>query len=91
MTHNEAMKVIKEYDYDYYEYIQNNAMAVSNLMIENYAEYLKQRKNKLTQSEIHTLQFYMEKALIDAKGMCAIGVTNKETVSNIKSILKKVK
>ena len=39
-----------------------------------------EKEIKLTESEICTLQFYMEKALID-----------KETISNIKSILNKVR
>lgn len=49
-----------------------------------------EKEIKLTESEICTLQFYMEKALIDAEGLYAIGVADKETISNIKSILKKV-
>lgn len=29
---------------------------------------------KLTDSEVRTLRFYLEKALIDARGMAAVGV-----------------
>ena len=45
MNNNEAIEIIKKYDYDYYKYIQNNAKTVHNLMIENYAEYLVRRNN----------------------------------------------
>lgn len=44
---------------------------------------------KLTESERKTLQFYLKKALIDAEGLLAIGFGDKQTVNNIKSILKK--
>ena len=45
----------------------------------------------LTESEIKTLNFYLEKALIDAEGMAAIGFGNKASVRNIKSVIKKIK
>lgn len=45
---------------------------------------------KLTDSEIKTLKFYLEKALIDAEGMYAIGVENINSVINIKSIIHKI-
>lgn len=50
-----------------------------------------EKEIKLTESEICTLQFYMRQALINAEGMYVIGVADKETVSNIKSILNKVR
>lgn len=46
MINNEEMEIIKKYDYDYYEYIQNNAKVVHDLMIKNYAEYLKEKHNE---------------------------------------------
>lgn len=45
---------------------------------------------KLTDSEVKTLKFYLEKALIDAEGMCSIGVGNIKSVINIKSIIHKI-
>lgn len=47
-------------------------------------------KIELTENEIKTLKFYMEKSLIDAEGLCAIGVVSKNSVTNLKSILKKI-
>lgn len=44
---------------------------------------------ELTESEVKTLRFYLEKSLIDAQGMVAIGVGNKTSVDNLKSIMKK--
>ena len=36
---------------------------------------------KLTDSEVRTLRFYLEKALIDARGMAAVGVCGRiETI-----------
>ena len=43
----------------------------------------------LTEGERKTLQFYLKKALIDAEGLLAIGIGDKQTVINIKSILEK--
>lgn len=40
---------------------------------------------KLTESEIKTLKFCLEKSLIDAEGMKVIG--NEKSVSNLKSII----
>ena len=45
---------------------------------------------KLTDSEIRTLKFYLEKALIDAEGMVAIGFGSKTSVTNLKSIIQKI-
>lgn len=47
-------------------------------------------KIELTESEIKTLKFYLEKSLIDAEGLCAIGVISNNSVINLKSIIKKV-
>ena len=41
---------------------------------------------KLTDSEVRTLRFYLEKALIDARGMAAVGVcgrTSKKRIWNL--------
>lgn len=45
---------------------------------------------KLTESEIKTLKFYLEKALIDAEGMRAIGIGSARTTINLKSIMHKI-
>ena len=45
---------------------------------------------KLTESEIKTLKFYLDKALIDAKGLQAIGIGNDVSVKNLESIKKKI-
>ena len=47
-------------------------------------------KIDLTKYEIETLKFYLELALIDAKGMRAVGVGSNESVSNIESVIKKI-
>ena len=47
-------------------------------------------KIELTNSEIKTLKFYLEKSLIDAEGLYAIGVGSKNSATNLKSILKKI-
>lgn len=44
----------------------------------------------LTPDEVKTLKFYLERAIIDAEGMAAIGVSNRSTVQNLKSIKKKL-
>ena len=46
MSNNEAIEIIKKYDPDYYEYIQNNAKVVHDLMIENYTEFLRRKHNE---------------------------------------------
>ena len=45
---------------------------------------------ELTENETKTLKFYVEKALIDAEGLCAIGVVSKNSVTNLKSVLRKI-
>ena len=45
---------------------------------------------KLTESEIKTLKFYLEKALIDAKGLQAVEMGNETSVKNLESIKKKI-
>ena len=50
-----------------------------------------EKEIKLTENEINTLKFYMEKALIDAQGMQAIGFDCDKSITNIKSILEKVR
>lgn len=40
----------------------------------------------LTDSEAKTLLFYIEKDLIDAEGMLAIGVGSNTTIKNLKNI-----
>ena len=45
---------------------------------------------QLTESEIKTLKFYLDKALIDAKGLCAIGIGNSTSVKNLESVKKKI-
>lgn len=45
---------------------------------------------KLTESEIRTLIFYLDKALIDAKGLRSIGFGNDMSVRNLESIKKKI-
>ena len=47
-------------------------------------------KIELTENEIKTLKIYLEKMLIDAKGLYAVGVGSKNSVINLESILKKV-
>lgn len=47
-------------------------------------------KIELTDSEAKTLKFYLEQSLIDARGLCAIGVGNKNSVINLESIIKKI-
>lgn len=44
----------------------------------------------LTDSEVKTLKFYLEKSLIDAEGNQAIGIGSKEAVPNLKSIMRKI-
>lgn len=44
----------------------------------------------LTEREVKTLKFYLEQALVDAKGMEAIGVGSKNSVLDLKSIIKKI-
>lgn len=45
---------------------------------------------ELTAREVKTLKFYLNKAIIDAEGMSAIGVGSKESVSNLKSVMTKI-
>lgn len=44
----------------------------------------------LTDSEVKTLNFYLDKSLTDAKGMLAIGIGNSTSVENLKSIKQKI-
>lgn len=44
----------------------------------------------LSDSEIRTAMFYLEKSLIDAEGMKAVGVGSRKTVTNLKSIIRKL-
>lgn len=44
----------------------------------------------LTESEIKTLKFYLEKALIDAEGLRAIGIGDGASINNLKAIKKKI-
>lgn len=46
---------------------------------------------ELTQGEVKTLQFYLEKACIDAEGMHAIGIASDESVNNLRSVIHKLK
>lgn len=46
---------------------------------------------ELTPGEVKTLQFYLEKARIDAEGMHAIGMASIESVNNINSVIHKLK
>lgn len=46
---------------------------------------------ELTQGEVKTLQFYLEKACIDAEGMHAIGMASDESVNNLRSVIHKLK
>lgn len=45
---------------------------------------------ELTEGEAATLRFYLNKALIDAEGMAAIGVANRQSADNLKSVIKKI-
>lgn len=45
---------------------------------------------ELTESEVKTLHFYLNKSLIDAEGAYAIGVGNKTSVENLKAIRRKI-
>lgn len=45
---------------------------------------------ELTESEIKTLKLYLDKALIDAKGLRAIGMRNDMSVKNLESIKRKI-
>lgn len=45
---------------------------------------------ELTESEIKTLRFYLDKSLIDAKGLRAVGVIKGNTVTHLESIKKKI-
>lgn len=47
-------------------------------------------KIELTKNEIKILKLYLEKSLIDAKGLCAIGVVSNYSVKNLESIIKKL-
>lgn len=44
----------------------------------------------LTEKEVKTLNFYLKKSLIDAEGNEAIGIGSKETVLNLKSVMRKI-
>lgn len=44
-----------------------------------------------TESEAETLEFYLEKALVDAKGMYAIGSGSKKAVLDLISITQKIR
>lgn len=43
---------------------------------------------KLTDSEVRTLRFYLEKALIDARGMA--GVCGRTSEKDLESVMKKI-
>lgn len=45
---------------------------------------------ELTEGEVKTLHFYLNKSLIDAEGACAVGVGNKTSVENLKTIRQKI-
>lgn len=45
---------------------------------------------KLTDSEVHTLRFYLEKALIDARGMAAVGVCGRTSEKDLESVMEKI-
>lgn len=45
----------------------------------------------LTASEIKTLNFYVAQALIDVRGLAAIGFGNRKSVRNLESIQKKLR
>lgn len=45
---------------------------------------------ELTGDEAKTLHFYLEKMLIEAEGLNAVGVTSKKTVKNLESIMQKL-
>lgn len=44
----------------------------------------------ITESEAKTLKRYLDNAIIDAKGLQAIGVGSKTSVKNLESIKKKL-
>lgn len=44
----------------------------------------------LTKCEIRTLEFYLDKAIIDAEGNCAIGIGDRVSVEHLHSIRKKI-
>lgn len=45
---------------------------------------------ELTESEIKTLKFCLDQALVELKGLRAIGVKNDTSIKNVKSIKKKI-
>lgn len=47
-------------------------------------------KIELSQAEARTLLFYIEKAIIDAEGMAAIGMQSRESAKNLKSVKQKL-
>lgn len=44
----------------------------------------------LSKSEIRTLRFYLDKAIIDAEGSCAIGIGDRVSVKHLHAIRKKI-
>lgn len=45
---------------------------------------------KLTDSEVCTLHFYLEKALIDVRGMVAVGVCGRTLKKDLESVMEKI-
>ncbi len=45
---------------------------------------------ELTESEIKTLRVYLDQALIELKGLRAIGLKNNTSIKNVESIKKKI-
>ncbi len=45
---------------------------------------------ELTEREAKTLRAYVKGAIIDAEGSAAIGIGSRETVKDLKSVMKKI-
>lgn len=45
---------------------------------------------ELTESEIKTLLFYIDKSLIDAKGLAAVGMVSKKEIDDLESVKEKI-
>lgn len=43
-----------------------------------------------TKSELGTLRFYLDKAIVDAEGMHAVGVASETSVQHLHAIRKKI-
>lgn len=45
---------------------------------------------ELTDKEVDTLKYALKSKIIDVKGLCAIGIGNKETLKNLENIQRKI-